>query len=203
MLSSTHAIYRGLQDSLRTSLSTLPDNAPPTLQLGLAQAHRKLSDYYNKIDDSQYYTWASRESDTGYRHLSFLYMTTAVLDPRIAYQGLLDDCEDDTSLRTHLEESKAKLEARYRADYAKRISAPVTAQSSTSSISTPRSPQKVDFTARYNKRMRHNTDEIDEFFKLLPESFAVDPIHWWAGRRAQFPNLSRLARDILSIPGML
>lgn len=29
----------------------------------------------------------------------------------------------------------------------------------------------------------------------------MDPIHWWAGRRAQFPNLSRLARDILSIPG--
>ena len=50
--------------------------------------------------------------------------------------------------------------------------------------------------------MRLNIDEIDEFFKLPPESFTVDPIHWWAGRRAQFPNLSRLARDILSIPGM-
>ena len=50
--------------------------------------------------------------------------------------------------------------------------------------------------------MRLNIDEIDEFFKLPPESFAVDPIHWWAGRRAQFPNLSHLARDILSIPGM-
>jgi hypothetical protein len=30
----------------------------------------------------------------------------------------------------------------------------------------------------------------------------IDPIQWWAGRRAQFPNLSRLARDILSIPGV-
>lgn len=61
MLSATHAIYRGLQDSLRTSLSTLPDNTPSRLRQGLARAHRKLSDYYNKIDDSQYYTWASRE----------------------------------------------------------------------------------------------------------------------------------------------
>ena len=26
---------------------------------------------------------------------------------------------------------------------------------------------------------------------------------WWAGRRAQFPNLSHLAQDILSIPGVL
>jgi hypothetical protein len=123
-----------------------------------------------------------------------------VLDPRISYQSLLDDCEGDTLLRTHLEESKAKLEAHYRADYAKPISTPVTAQSSTSSISA-RSPQKVDFTSRYNKRTRLNIDEIDEFFKLPPESFAVDPIQWWAGRHAQFPNLSRLARDILSIPG--
>lgn len=104
-------------------------------------------------------------------------------------------------LRTHLEESEAKLEAHYRAHYAKPISTPVSAQSSTSSMSV-RSPQKVDFTSRYNKRMRLNVDEIGEFFKLLPESFAVDPIHWWAGRRAQFPNLSRLARDILSIPGV-
>jgi hypothetical protein len=77
---------------------------------------------------------------------------------------------------------------------------PVTAQSSTSSIST-HSPQKVDFTSRYNKRIRLNIDEIEEFFKLPPEGFAVDPIRWWVGRRAQFPNLSSLARDILSIPG--
>jgi len=124
-----------------------------------------------------------------------------VLDPRISYQSLLDDCEGDTLLRTHLEESKAKLEAHYRADYAKPISTPVTAQSSISSISA-HSPQKVDFTSHYNKRTHLNIDEISEFFKLPPESFAVDPIQWWAGRRAQFPNLSHLARDILSIPGV-
>ena len=95
-------------------------------------------------------------------------------------------------LRTHLEESKAKLEAHYRAHYAKLISTPVSAQSSTSSMSV-HSPQKVDFTSHYNKRMRLNIDEIGEFFKLLPESFAVDPIQWWVGQRAQFPNLSCLA----------
>ena len=94
-------------------------------------------------------------------------------------------------LRTHLEKSKLKLEAHYRADYAKPISMPVT-----SSISTC-SPQKVDFTSRYNKHIRLNIDEIEEFFKLPPEGFAVDPIQWWAGRRAQFPNLSCLARDVL------
>jgi hypothetical protein len=61
------------------------------------------------------------------------------------------------------------------------------------------SPQKpeVDFTARYKKRSRAFIDEIEEFFKLPQESFdACDPIQWWAWRQAQFPKLSRLARDI-------
>lgn len=59
MLSSTHAIYRGLQESLRESLRNLLNNTPPQLKLGLTRAHRKLSDYYNKIDDSPYYIWSS------------------------------------------------------------------------------------------------------------------------------------------------
>lgn len=62
MLSWTHAIFRGLQDSLAESLRTLPDNTPSRLKLGLMRAHRKLSDYYGKIDESPYYTWASRAS---------------------------------------------------------------------------------------------------------------------------------------------
>ncbi|KIM82491.1 hypothetical protein PILCRDRAFT_7880 [Piloderma croceum F 1598] len=95
---------------------------------------------------------------------------------------ILDDCEGNTLLHTHLEESKAKLEAHYRADYAKPFSTVVTAQSSMSSISA-RSPQKVDFTSHYNKCTCLNIDEISEFFKLPPESFAVDPIQWWAGCR--------------------
>jgi hypothetical protein len=63
-------------------------------------------------------------------------------------------------------------------------------------------PQKVNFTSCYNKQMHLNIDEIDEFFKMPPESFAVDSIHWWAGQCAQFSNLSQLAWDTLSIPGV-
>lgn len=59
MLSSAHAIYRGLQESLCESLRKLPNNTPSKLKLGLTKAHRKLSDYYNKIDDSPYYIWSS------------------------------------------------------------------------------------------------------------------------------------------------
>jgi hypothetical protein len=47
-----------------------------------------------------------------------------------------------------------------------------------------------------------DVDELEEFWKLPQEDFKnCDPIQWWAGRRAQFPNLSQYARDIFSIPG--
>jgi hypothetical protein len=59
-LSSTHAIFRGLQEQLREDIATLPRTAPARLRTALANAHRKLSDYYYKFDQSPYYMWASR-----------------------------------------------------------------------------------------------------------------------------------------------
>src|ERR1700674_1706399 len=68
--------------------------------------------------------------------------------------------------------------------------------------STNSSPQKVDFTSRYRNLPQAFTDEVQEYFKLPRENFDVcDPLQWWARHRSQFPNLSRFARDILSIPG--
>ena len=62
MLSSTHAIFQGLQDSLAESLRSLLYNTLALLREALLNAHRKLSDYYGKFDESPYYTWASRMS---------------------------------------------------------------------------------------------------------------------------------------------
>ena len=58
-LSSTHAVFRHLQDHLRTSLRALPPHAAPELREGLRNAHRKLSDYYYKVDESPYLIWAA------------------------------------------------------------------------------------------------------------------------------------------------
>jgi hypothetical protein len=60
MLSWTHTIFRGLQDSLAESLHSLPNNTPAPLHRGLLNAHWELGDYYGKSDESPYYTWASR-----------------------------------------------------------------------------------------------------------------------------------------------
>jgi hypothetical protein len=65
------------------------------------------------------------------------------------------------------------------------------------------SPSKVNFTSRYRKKDRVLRDELEEYFKLPCEDFdACKPVQWWVGRRAQFPSLYCLARDLLTIPGM-
>jgi hypothetical protein len=56
MLSTTHAIFCGLQEHLQSVLCELSDEAPPQLRGGLLAAHRKLSDYFYKFDDSPFYT---------------------------------------------------------------------------------------------------------------------------------------------------
>ncbi|KAF8985499.1 hypothetical protein BDQ17DRAFT_1257040, partial [Cyathus striatus] len=61
MLSTMHAVFRGLQDELKKAISALPDNINPQICSGLLKAHRKLSDYYHHFDQSPYYTWAARK----------------------------------------------------------------------------------------------------------------------------------------------
>lgn len=61
MLSTTHAIFRGLQDDIKDILRNLPNSVSPKIKLGLTDAHRKLSDYYYQYDASPFYTWAACE----------------------------------------------------------------------------------------------------------------------------------------------
>jgi hypothetical protein len=61
MLSTTHAVFRGLQDDICDILRDLPNTASPSLKKGLTDAHLKLSDYYYKIDASPFYLWSSRK----------------------------------------------------------------------------------------------------------------------------------------------
>ena len=59
MLSTTHAIFRGLQDEIKDILQSLPNSVSPKIKLGLTDVHRKLSDYYYQYDASPFYTWAA------------------------------------------------------------------------------------------------------------------------------------------------
>jgi hypothetical protein len=61
MLSTTHAIFRGLQEHIQQIYRDLPMSTPPKIKAGLLDAHKKLSDYYYKFDQSPFYTWAACE----------------------------------------------------------------------------------------------------------------------------------------------
>lgn len=126
-----------------------------------------------------------------------------MLDPRISYDGLLADYTQDPDLLADLEKAKSALHLHYHDNYANFTSSTDKHNSSTTMpVAQDRSPQKVDFTARYKRSNRRISDELEDYFKLGQEDFdTCRPLDWWWGRRAQFPNLYRLARDILAIPG--
>jgi hypothetical protein len=126
-----------------------------------------------------------------------------VLDPRISYEGLLADYTHNDDLLADLEKAKSALHSVYLDNYASFTSSTDKHNHlTTMPVVQDRSPQKVDFTARYKRSNRRITDELEDYFKLGQEDFdTCRPLDWWWGRRAQFPNLYRLARDILAIPG--
>ncbi|KAF8523488.1 hypothetical protein BU17DRAFT_43709 [Hysterangium stoloniferum] len=59
MLSTTPAVFCGLQDDIKTILCSLATNVSPVIKKGLLDAHEKLSEYYYKYDESPFYTWAA------------------------------------------------------------------------------------------------------------------------------------------------
>ena len=121
------------------------------------------------------------------------------------YSGLKDDYKDDLTLLSYLNNAKQLLTTHFHQFYANKVQLSkqnLSNDSSTGSASSGRT--KFDFTARYSKKERLTYDELDEYLKLHPENFdSCCPFQWWQGRRAQFPNLYRLATDVLSIPGKI
>ena len=59
MLSTTHTIFRGLQDDIKDILHSLPNSVSPKIKLGLTDMYRKLSDYYYQFNASPFFTWAA------------------------------------------------------------------------------------------------------------------------------------------------
>jgi len=130
---------------------------------------------------------------------------------------LKEEFDGDTTLLSQLEAAKLNLRSHFNIKYSlpqvpagsTRLSSTpsssmlsVTSESTSTASNATNSPQN-NFTARFQRR-RATVDELTEFWNLSQEDFqSCDPVKWWYGRRAQFPNLYRLARDILSIPGIL
>ena len=200
-LSFTHAIFRGLQESVRNTLRNLPANSSLKLKHAIMQAHRKLSDYFYKFDESYFCIWSSSEFSV-YRSVLPFLIFCLVLDPRITLGGLTEDCKLDSAALAHIEIARLALDQYYQKNYANKThAASVLSPQPSLTLPSGGSPLKVDFTAQY-KRTVIVTNELDEYLNLRPQDFATcDPVKWWAAHASQFPNLSCLAQHILSIPG--
>ena len=133
-------------------------------------------------------------------YISFLTHNSTVLDPHILYQGLLADCDDDSSLKEDIDWAKTLLEEHYQS-YHYHEPHPLLM---TASQQFGTSPQKVNFTAQYQQCTPATCNDLGEYFKLPQEDFeACNPLTWWADHQSQFPNLSCFTCDLLGIPGIL
>ena len=129
-----------------------------------------------------------------------------VLDPHISYEGMKLDYAEEESLAAYLKSSKKNLYEYYKTHYTDKHSMPLQMtdsmpRPSANALAPPHSPQKK-IRLCFQQKEKVAINELDEFFKLPQEDFETcNPICWWFGRCAQFPNLFWLAQDILCIPG--
>src|SRR6202522_2481856 len=176
MLSSTQAIFRGLQESLQESLRKLPDNVPSPLKQDIVKAHCKLSDYYTKFDVSPYYIWSSRKSPPKLVIIAINSETCQVLDPRISYEGLLADCSDDLTMQQHLENAKEELRQHYQESYEKTAASPpivpLSASAEVHGSANSGSPQKVNFIGRYKRRPQTSRESSGSYLQKISR-FAI------------------------------
>jgi hypothetical protein len=132
-----------------------------------------------------------------------------VLDPGISYDRLKTDFVDDDDLLEQLESAKTDLQTHYDVYYAPESGPddPMSSSPTHPGSQATGSPQKIDFLARYKKTKNTGavTDELAEYFRLTrssePYDDDTDPLQWWYSRRKKMPNLYRLVRNVLCIPG--
>jgi hypothetical protein len=129
-----------------------------------------------------------------------------VLDPRISYVGLKNNCSSDRSLLDQLQKAKEQLGDHFKAHYANGTNSESISQSSSqASAPAPGFSSSYNLLAGYDDE-NDNTmqDELEDYFRITLKKehwTKCDPIMWWHTQRHKFPNLSILARNLLAIPG--
>ena len=121
----------------------------------------------------------------------------AVFNPRITYEGLKLNFTNDPILLADLKKSKSLLHEFYNKHYA---ASPASSKDVGNVYATISNTS--DFTARYKTISPNAIDELEEYFKIKHKDFKkCDPFRWWRSQCEDWPNLYRLACDILCIPG--
>ncbi|KAK4698833.1 hypothetical protein P7C70_g7436, partial [Phenoliferia sp. Uapishka_3] len=172
------AVYDCLMDDVSEFLSELPEGAPSELKQALAEAHNKLAVYSAKRDDSKFAVWAA-VFDHRYKKAFF-------------YQG---HHEDDYEVHSVLDELDSYLNINY-------SSAPSAAGQSVSLQGLTWTEQKLA-KAQSTGASRRPSEELAAYCADETAYSVRDggTLAFWKTNACKWPQLARMARDMLSIPG--
>lgn len=123
-----------------------------------------------------------------------------MLDPQASYIGLKNAAKSNEQLLELIDKSKVALEGHFLSCYA---SLTKKDDSANSNNSNSHSSSTYSLGTLFGGDVQTPHTELDEYFSMSLEKMDCEPVKWWVARRAQFPSLSLLARDIHSIPGTI
>ena len=144
----------------------------PSIIAALKLARKKLNRYYSLTDNSA------------------TYRVAMVLHPGMKLEYFKQhEWETDW-----IEEAEDLVRRIYDASYNIDTNKPATSE-----VTTPLTEDFLDF-GNLSVPTAARTHEIDDYLRLAVEN-VTDPLQWWNNNRFLYPNLSRMARDYLCIPG--
>jgi hypothetical protein len=162
---------------IEAQVSALSPDDP--IAIALSKAHEVMSKYYTFTDDSAF------------------YLLSVLLDPRFknVYLQKKDFDKDYPGLINNTVLNLKKL-VKQRSENSGETEKNVKA----SAVVT----QDLNLFVSMFAHCADNAgdmDEVDKYLELRCEDPSVDALEYWKSHAKQFPNLSAVARDILSIPG--
>jgi hypothetical protein len=145
---------------------------------------------------------ASKKFDKYYNIQSDYAIAALVLDPRLNVSYYLD--ENNPASSEQVESAKAEVLHYFEKSY--KPSSPESEENDATSYSfiNSASQQVADIDCIYKKRKLTSLGgncEVTSYCALSPIDSDTDILNWWKQNSKLFPNLSKMAQELLAIPG--
>ena len=132
-----------------------------------------------------------------------MYMYAVILDPRFKAKYLQEKKFDQlygNIVKKTIQKMKTDID-KYAEDHQAQ---PVREEIDKSDTGIAESESSNDLLKRMFSHSSSSVPihEVDDYLNLQVEAWAVDPLQWWKSHASQFPLLSKLATEVLSIPGV-